>query len=230
MALMNGSNLPEQLEQLRHKFKAVFTETGRGSHRLDLLDFDGHKVVFDRQSTLSPNVRQLIQDWMSSRNRNFEYDISNLQCCRSFESFGLTFATSGVSPRNSNVIIGHVPELWSAGEIKHIVTVQSQSTSTSELSGRIIFVLQIFDELDGDDICRDPYRRFPIAGGRIFYDTCLRSKLLIVPSDEILCHFVRTTNVVTTIARAHFHALPLDKVLEFIPSTPCEPVNKSSAP
>ncbi len=215
-AVMNDTNLPVQMETLRDKFKNIFRETGRGSHRLDLLDFDEQKVVFDHQISPSPDALRLLRDWISnsdrSRNLKLIYDPSTLQCCRSVERFGMTFATSGTSPRNSNVVIGRVPELWAAGEIKNIIVIHNQTSSTSKLSGQIVFVLQMFDELEGDDIRGDPYRRFPIAGGRIFYDTCLKSKLLIVLSDEILCHFVRTTNVLTTIARAHFHALPLDKV------------------
>lgn len=218
-ALMNTAILPGQLGKVCDKFKHIFVENGSGTLRSDTASLHGRKVTYDRDDSLPPYALQAIQAWANSETRcqNLLYDFATVQCCRSLEYRGMTFATSRSSPRNSNVVVGSVPNNWIAAEVKYMLTIRrTSSTSTapassSELLSSILFVLQTFGELEGGDIPSDPYRRFQIAGGRVFYDT-LNTKPLVVTSDEILCHFVRTSNVLPNIMRPHFHALPLDKV------------------
>ncbi len=35
----------------------------------------------------------------------------------------------------------------------------------------ILFAIKLYEELEMKDALKDPYRAFPLAGGRIFYDT-----------------------------------------------------------
>ncbi len=180
--LLNKSHLPEKLETLGHKFRSVFNESGgTGTLRLDFASIDGEKVVFDPKLSLSSTVLQAVRTWVSKIVRDSDqspiYNPSNIRCCRSLERFGMTFSTSQVSPRNSNIIVGNVPHKWEAGEVKHILAVESMATPPSDPSYVVIILFQKFEELEGQDIANDPYRRFPISGGRIFYDG-LKPKLL----------------------------------------------------
>ncbi len=72
---------------------------------------------------------------------------------------------------------------------------------------------KLFEELGGNDVQKDPYRAFPLAGGRAFYDMP-NGDLKVISSKDPFCHFVRTS-VNLGINRSHFHALPLDKVMYF---------------
>ncbi len=59
----------------------------------------------------------------------------------------------------------------------------------------------------------DHYRKFPISGGRIYYDETRSAEL--VTDQSLLGHFALTPQVSTKISKRHFHSLPLDKVSVF---------------
>lgn len=212
-AILSNAGFHEQLGSLRDKFNHTFRETGStGTLRSDVTGINGQKIIFDSQVSLPDDVIREVSAYVTGcrgqrpNASNLAFKRSSLQCCRSFERFGMTFSTSSNSPRNSNVIIGNTPEDWVAAEVKYILTTEDASEAPL-----LIVILQLFSELEDGDIQKDPYRNFPLVGGRIFYDK-LNPRLLVVDSSSIQCHFARTTNVIPLINQLHFHCLPLDKV------------------
>lgn len=215
-ALIGSSGFHDTLEALRDKFNDVFGESSSsGTLQADMVDFNGQRIVFDKQSSLPPDARREVSEYIANPShwhaRQCCYAVSELKSCQRVQRFGMTFTPSCFSPRDSNVIIGTVPGDWSAGEIKHILSIEESATTSTR---PVFFLLRMFKELEGEDIVLDPYRRFPIAGGRVFYDES-ETRMRVVEGDSILCHFVRTTGVISSIRRSHFHALPLDKVIPF---------------
>jgi hypothetical protein len=123
---------------------------------------------------------------------------------------GFIFSPSSFSIRDSHVVIGNrIPGDWHAGLIKQIFTVAFESSSEA------FFVVQRFKEFSADEAKRDPYRQFPLVGGRLYHCE-LEDKIEVVTAQDIVAHFAHTPHDKQTFGLPCFHALPLDKA----PSTP----------
>jgi hypothetical protein len=121
------------------------------------------------------------------------------------------FSPSSFSVRDSHVVIGkgagtQIPFDWYAGKIKQIFTYPFRSPS------KVYFVIQKFRELSSQEALRDPYRRFPSVGGRLYHPE-LEDEIEVVPSQEIVAHFAHTPHDEQDFGFSCFHALPLDKVM-----------------
>ena len=117
------------------------------------------------------------------------------------------FSPSTFSIRDSYVAVGKgVSEGWHAGKIKQIFTHSVLQPS------EVYFVIQKFKELSPQMASRDPYRQFPLVGGRLYHPE-LEEELEIVTSQEIIAHFAYTPLEEEDFGFPCFHALPLDKVI-----------------
>jgi hypothetical protein len=90
---------------------------------------------------------------------------------------------------------------WSAGRIREILTHESQ----------ILLVVDPFKALSPTDVHHDLYRRYPWAGGRIFYDEPELYPIIISPK-QLMCHVALVRNISSDIAMPHCLAIPLDRV------------------
>jgi hypothetical protein len=130
-----------------------------------------------------------------------------------FTHRGAIFSPVSFSVRDSYVAIATATPLdwyagdWYAGTIKQIFTYPSEWSSESD----VYFVIQKFCELSNQEALRDPYRRYPLVGGRL-YHTELNDEIEIVPSQKIIAHFAHTPYDREEFGFPCFHALPLDKV------------------
>jgi len=127
---------------------------------------------------------------------------------RQFTKFihrGAIFSPSSFSLRDSRVVIGKGN--WYAGEIKQIIAYPSSPPSN------IYFVIQKFKELSTQEALKDPYRKHPFVGGRLYHPE-LESKIEVLPSQVITTHFAHTPHDKETFGFPCFHALPLDKVID----------------
>ena len=123
-----------------------------------------------------------------------------------FRHHGSIFSPSSFSIRDSHVVIGtRIPGPWHAGEIKQIFTVGFRSSSEA------YFVVQRFKELSAKEAEKDPYRQFPLVGGRLYHPE-LEDKREVVMAREIIAHFAHTPYDEQTFGFPCFHALPLNKV------------------
>jgi len=148
-----------------------------------------------------PQVSQLIGPGQSStatQARAMQYN--------KFSHRGTIFSPSTFSIRDSYVAVGKgVPEDWHAGKIKQIFTHSVLQPS------EVYFVIQRFKELSPQAASCDPYRRYPLVGGRLYHPE-LEEELKIVTSQEIVAHFAYTPLGEEDFGFPCFHALPLDKV------------------
>lgn len=90
---------------------------------------------------------------------------------------------------------------WSAGRIREILTHESQT----------LLVVDPFKALSFADVHHDHYRRYPCAGGRIFYDEPEPYSVIISPT-QLMCHVVLVQDVSSDIAAPHCLIIPLDRV------------------
>ncbi|KAH8980793.1 hypothetical protein EDB92DRAFT_1973941 [Lactarius akahatsu] len=122
-----------------------------------------------------------------------------------FSHRGAMFSPSLFSIRDSHVIIGHqISSDWHTGKIKQIFTVPFR------LSSEAYFIVQRFKELSAQEAQRDPYRRYPFVGGRL-YDPELEGEIEVVAVQEVIAHFACTPYDGQAFGIPCFHALPLDK-------------------
>ena len=122
------------------------------------------------------------------------------------------FSPSSFSVRDSHMVIGRgagtqacIPHDWYAGKIKQIFMHPFRSPS------RVYFVIQKFKELFSQEALQDPYRQFPLVGGRLYHPE-LGEEIEVVASQEIIAHFAHTPHDEQDFGFPCFHALPLDKV------------------
>lgn len=144
---------------------------------------------------------------------------SDVQCtttyakARQYNKFthrGAIFSPVSFSVRDSYVVVATATPLdWYAGTIKQIFAYPSKWSSNSESD--VYFVIQKFGELSNQEALRDPYRRYPLVGGRL-YHTELNDEIEVVPSQKITAHFAHTPYDREEFGFPCFHALPLDKV------------------
>ena len=124
-----------------------------------------------------------------------------------FTQRGAIFSPSSFSGRDSHVVISKSGCQWYAGRIKQIFTYPSGLPSKLDT----FFVIQKFEELSNQEALQDPYRNYPLVGGRL-YHLGLEDKIEVVPSQEITAHFAYTLHDEKDFGFPCFHALPLDKV------------------
>lgn len=123
-----------------------------------------------------------------------------------FTHRGAIFSPSSFSVRDSYVAIAKTTPLdWYAGTIKQIFTYPEGQSSD------VYFVIQKFGELSNEEALQDPYRRYPLVGGRLYHPE-LNDEIEIVPSHKITAHFAHTLYDRKEFGFLCFHALPLDKV------------------
>ena len=124
-----------------------------------------------------------------------------------FTHRGAIFSPSSFSVRDSYVVITKkaTPLDWYAGTIKQIFTYPSGQSSG------VYFVIQKFNELSDQEALQDPYRRYPLVGGRLYHPE-LNDQIEVVPSHKITAHFAHTPYDRKEFGFPCFHALPLDKV------------------
>lgn len=118
---------------------------------------------------------------------------------------GAIFSPSSFSVRDSHVVVCKGD--WYAGKIKQIFAYPPRPPSKLEA----YFVIQRFKVLSDEEALRDPYRNYPLVGGRL-YHLELEDKIEVVPSQEIAAHFAHTLHDEKDFGFPCFHALPLDKV------------------
>lgn len=79
---------------------------------------------------------------------------------------------------------------------------------------KLFIVVDTYVDLNAADAVHDPYRLFPVAGGRLFYNRFFPEHCLVT-EDNIFCHFARAEQVLPGSATECILALPLDKVSRF---------------
>ena len=166
------------------------------------------KDVLDRLEEFLVRTGKLQGTMQGSGSGDIQYTTTYAKA-RQYNKFthrGAIFSPSSFSLRDSYVVIAKSAPLdWYAGTIKQIFTYPSGQ------SPDVYFVIQKFDELSNEEALQDPYRRYPLVGGRLYHPE-LNDEIEVVPSHKITAHFAYTPYDRKDFGFPCFHALPLDKV------------------
>jgi hypothetical protein len=121
---------------------------------------------------------------------------------------GAIFSPASFSVRDSHAVIGRgFPGDWYAGKIKQIFTYPFDLPGSQEA----YVVVQKFKELSAQEAVQDPYRRYPLVGGRLYHSE-LQEQFEVVMVQDIISHFAYTPHDGLDFGFPCFHALPLNKV------------------
>ncbi|KII91440.1 hypothetical protein PLICRDRAFT_105296 [Plicaturopsis crispa FD-325 SS-3] len=223
--LFCAETLPKSLHGLIPRFHSLFVTGSRGGTLTsDILAFDdsynqaANAKPWDVRNTVGipADIFSLLrQHILRSRPDDSSSTIRNAVHVRaSWNRLGELLKPASVSPRDSNIIFHSAGGDWSAGRIRTIFD-HSSDSETAET----FFVVDAYRPLSKTDVPHDPYRKFPIAGGRLFYKSFTGSPVLLTAND-IKCHFASSPQKANGIKEQCIHALPLDKVCPHFPGHP----------
>ena len=123
---------------------------------------------------------------------------------------GVIFSPASFSNRDSHVVIGKAfPGDWYAGKIKQIFTYPFGLPGSQD--GEAYIVVQKFKELSVQEAVQDPYRRYPMVGGRLYHSE-LEEQFEVVTVQDVIAHFAYIPHDGLEFGFPCFHALPLNKV------------------
>lgn len=203
-----------RLKPFVDRLEDYFNPTIKGTVFEHLTVMDMQDVSQGEECWLEKDVLQCLGDLLIRRGNLSDTDRvggSHVQPhakARQYNKFtqcGAIFSPSSFSVRDSRVVISKGD--WYAGRIKQIFAYPSGSSSKLDT----YFVIQRFKELSDQEALQDPYRNYPLVGGRL-YHLNLEDKIEVVPSQEITAHFAHTLHDEKEFGFPCFHALPLDKV------------------
>ncbi|KAH9923087.1 uncharacterized protein B0H18DRAFT_878881, partial [Fomitopsis serialis] len=99
---------------------------------------------------------------------------------------------------------------WQAGCIRELFKQEGALAGDSD-QWTTWLIVDVYKPLTSQHEERDPYRNFPIAGGRLFYSEFLPKPVALV-AEEIICHAALMRRILPTTDVECVHVLPLDKV------------------
>ena len=124
---------------------------------------------------------------------------------------GATYRPMNASDGDSNVIFtlngGHK---WRAGRVSRIFCYYKHVREGVKIMQNFLLVKE-YARLKGSHAILDPYRKFPIAGGRLFYEE-FRPTIRLLTVSDISCQYALTPRQLPKTSISCVHVLPLDKV------------------
>lgn len=130
---------------------------------------------------------------------------------------GVVYRTSRTADGDSQIIFTVDGETkWRAGRIQEIFTYKQ--TGDGEQFQQMFLVAREYVHLTPEHSAHDPYKNFPIAGGRLFYEKFTET-LRLLTVDDIVSHFGAIPRLLpgTAVPVQCLHVLPLDKVSALLP-------------
>jgi len=217
------------LKDLRSSFRTLFDGERRGTLMSDILESSGALYAGDyipdpkaREKSLSEAVFEGLKDWFQTQPWQPQSVSNFASIWSSLTANGATYKPASISPRDSYVLIGlgstpglGAPSDWKAAQIISIFQQVYRDTnlggSSKDERNFVLCEIKYYRGLTEQDRGFDCYRKYPIAGGRIYYhDQEPGSKIVL--ASQIICHFARTRGVSPNISKPHIHVLPLDRV------------------
>ena len=212
------SGLDHRLKSIADKVSDYLNPTVKGTLSEDLTSVTTRQdVVRGDECCLDSDILKCLEELLVRTGKSQDQRISGWAqgfaidaTARQYNQFthhSALFSPSSFSLRDSHVVIGGgIPGNWYAGKIKQIFEYPSRPPSN------VYFAIQRFRELSAQEASQDPYRRFPLVGGRLYHPE-LEDKIEVVPSQEIIAHFAHTPQDEQDFGFPCFHALPLGKVI-----------------
>lgn len=210
--------LEHHLKSFADKCCGYLNPTVKGTLSEDLTSVTTQQDVFQgEECRLEKDVLKALKELLVLTGKSQDTRVSgcaqglaiNHAAAKQYDKFthrSALFSPSSFSLRDSHVVVGRrIPGDWHAGKIKQIFEYPLGPPS------KVYFAVQRFRELSAQQALQDPYRQYPLVGGRLYHPE-LEDEIEVVPSQEIIAHFAHTPQDDRDFGFPCFHALPLEKV------------------
>lgn len=216
--LFESHQFPSELDGIIQDYERLYSTDIRGTFRNDTLAFNEsfhtmhEEVSWEAwQLTRLPEpVVTLLKGWLDTHVDHGLPSASSTAFIRKhIIRLGEKYETQGTSVANSQVYFRGKDHTMSAGSI-HMIFSQSCQGVDGSVQARTFFVVLPYLALSREHALLDNFRQFPITGGRLFYKKF--GMPILLSSEDIMFHFVYSTQDLPGSAERCIHALPLDKV------------------
>ncbi|KAH9928118.1 uncharacterized protein B0H18DRAFT_875082, partial [Fomitopsis serialis] len=217
-ALFSRLTLPQALHKIIPTYLKTFESDTRGTLN-DVLSFDSKTDATldsgeDEDADKKTRPHALTQDVIEALHTRVGQASRRAISLKSVEYLGARYRPHATSRNDSIVVfrIGGDTE-WRAGRIREILAQEAvgTETTTGPREWRTWIIVEEYRSLDPHHREFDPYRDFPMAGGRLFYSAFM-PKLLALTVRDIVCHAATINRVLPGPGDRCVHILPLDKV------------------
>lgn len=205
--------LEHHLESFADRLRDYLNPTVKGTLSEDLTYVTTQQVVFQgKECRLEKDVLKHLEELLVSMDTRSELDqrLAMDATARQYNKFthrSVLFSPSSFSFRDSLVVVGRGNSgNWYAGKIKQIFEHPFRPPS------KVYFAIHRFRELSKKEASQDPYRQYPLVGGRLYHPE-LEEEVEVVPLQKIIAHFAHTPQDEQDFGFPCFHALPLGKVM-----------------
>ncbi|OSC96548.1 hypothetical protein PYCCODRAFT_1378951 [Trametes coccinea BRFM310] len=229
--LLQDSTLKSSLAEFLETFRALSGEDERGM-RLDSILRSKESFVVPQgsgsstRSHLDEIVYNLLLKTLNGETDRATYVDSATTSKRAGERYlsreaqqhsdiiirGIHYRTTPTSLRDSNVQyrLSSSDADPAVGRIRSIFTHSRKGVEGRWISETFLVVDRL-EELSENDARLDNFRRYPYAGGRLYYEQ-VRPSYHVIRPPQIICHVARTPLNVSGISSPTVHVLPLDRV------------------
>lgn len=129
--------------------------------------------------------------------------------CKKVMISGVTYQPHGASSPNSHILyrLGGLPV---AGRIEEVYVHTRKGSSGQDIEDTFLAVKKYLplSEVDAE---HDNHRKYPLVGGKLYYDA-VASEVDIIRPSAIVCHCAKTELLHPFIPQPLLHILPLDRV------------------
>lgn len=209
------SQLPARLQRVARSFKRIFeSDNIRGTLFSDLQSVDDElrDILDPGNSATDLRLRKpyhLSSDAYEALRARDALADRLVIALQAFAHEGVRYRPHSTGPKDSYVVLRlSAGADWRAGRIREIFMHERSASD----AGRVWFVVDEYIPLSTEDQALDPYRKFTIAGGRLFSAEFTSEPLVLAP-EEIICHSTMMKRQLPVMLTECVHILPLDKSL-----------------
>lgn len=213
-ALFDGMGSSEALSGVVQKFNQVFNSDLRGTVNEFLMGSNQSPPPQNPRKWMDPlsdEASDLLEKWRNSTASRFQRTFTQAASPPASTIRNLRVTNWRTSLGDSHVTFRERDGAWSAGRVREIFVHRwNEQESAHE---KVFLLIDVYCELSLDDAHNDPYRKFPIAGGRMLLGRFSGSR--VISDEEFWCHFARYDQDLPGISIPCITAIPLDKVLVY---------------
>ncbi|KAH9941081.1 hypothetical protein B0H21DRAFT_710687 [Amylocystis lapponica] len=224
-ALFASASLPAPLHPIVASFFDTFQSDIRGTLLSDMLalqepysiDAPAEEEVRAKDHvTLHNDILRPLESWIQLHDG---YRVGNTSTnpfavpLKTLEDQGIVYKEGRSSPGDSQVIfkLGD-KDAWRAGRIRQIFKHTRAHQGSRRSIAQTFLAVDEYLPLSAEHAVLDPFRKFPVAGGRLFYNK-YEPLPVILTAEDVVCQFAFIRRSFPGIQESvdFAHVLPLDK-------------------
>ena len=243
--MLRQEELPEELHELLPAYQRILNIDNRGTLLNDLLaDIADEQFADSQGSNCDKNLKRLgqlsteIYKLLETRLAVGKLSSNRLHEKTMFEWSGQRFQTRNSSSFSNSKVVFTAPCTpredfpqgdWRIGCIQSIFQYDGDTSKGS--NSQTFIVVDEYRPLSPAHIPFDHFRKFPLLGGRLYYEK-FRSKPVLLAIEDVLGHFgytqMEVSGIVDTegLAISCVHAKPFVKDRKVAPQTMLSPIMK----